>query len=74
MTGDRKLVARRTPPAGNAQDGPKLWTRLPATRYQPSTGTKKMILNGREMVTGGSIIMQAPPVLGRESRGRTQLC
>lgn len=32
-TASRSPGARR--PAGGAQDGPKLWTRLPATRYQP---------------------------------------
>ncbi len=46
----RRLLARY--PAG-----PKLCTSEPATRYQPSTSTKKMILNGNEIVAGGSIIM-----------------
>ena len=39
------------------QPGPKLSTRLPATRCQPSISTKKMSLNGSEMLFGGSIIM-----------------
>jgi len=35
----------------------KLRTREPTRRYQPSTRTKSRSLNGREMSTGGSIIM-----------------
>src|ERR1700754_5061407 len=35
----------------------KLWTREPQIRFQPSTRMKRRILNGREMKTGGSIIM-----------------
>ncbi len=40
-----------------ARHVPKLCTRLPATRFQPSTSTKKISLNGSETTTGGSIIM-----------------
>ena len=36
---------------------PSLCTRLPATRVQPSTSTKKISLNGSDTTTGGSIIM-----------------
>src|SRR6478752_8829368 len=35
----------------------KLWTRDPQIRFQPSTRMNRRILNGREMKTGGSIIM-----------------
>ena len=35
----------------------KLWTRDAVTRFQPSTRMNSRILNGREMKTGGSIIM-----------------
>ena len=37
--------------------GAKLCTRLPATRRQPSTRTKKISLNGSDTALGGSIIM-----------------
>src|SRR4051794_1132249 len=35
----------------------KLWTSDPVIRFQPSTRTNSRILNGREMKTGGSIII-----------------
>ncbi len=35
----------------------KLWIKDPATRCQPSTIAKKMILNGNEIATGGNIII-----------------
>ena len=35
----------------------KLLTRLPVIKYQPSTSTKKISLKGKEIITGGSIIM-----------------
>ena len=35
----------------------KLLTKLPTTKYQPSTKTKKMSLKGSEIITGGNIII-----------------
>lgn len=36
---------------------PKLFTSEPTIRYQPSTSTKSISLNGIEIITGGNIIM-----------------
>jgi len=35
----------------------KLSTRFPIKRFHPSTRTKIRILNGKEIITGGSIII-----------------
>ena len=35
----------------------KLWTSEPEIKYHPSTNTKKTILKGREIITGGNIII-----------------
>src|SRR5262249_5751240 len=55
MGGHRASLAAN--PRPRHQTGTKLCTSESATRYQPSTSTKKMSLKGSEMVTGGSIIM-----------------
>lgn len=39
------------------QGGAKLCTKLPETKRQPSTTTKKISLNGNDTAAGGSIIM-----------------
>ena len=43
--------------SGNGMLLSKLLTSDPATRYHPSTRTKKIILNGNEIMTGGNIII-----------------
>ncbi len=43
----------------------------PATRLQPSTSTKKISLNGSDIITGGSIIM--PMDISTEATTRSMI-